>query len=169
LDFIFLSVSSHDHAVILGHDDLLGGSKTCLVRGVEGKTNFIINKGSASGDGDVLKSVLSVVSEARSLDGNDSDSSSELVEHKSGESLALNVLSNNHNRSLGLGSMLKVGKDLLNCLDLGSTKKDDGVLKDYFLFLIVIDEVRRDVSSVELKSLNVLNLCLQSLSILNCH
>lgn len=76
-----------------------------------------------SGDSNILHGVASVVTEAGGLDGSDLEATAELVDDESGESLALDILSNEQKRLLLLHAALKEGKNLLDAADLFVNKE----------------------------------------------
>jgi hypothetical protein len=111
-----------------------------------------------------LHGVTSVVTESRGLDAANLESTTELVDNKGGESLRLNILSNDEEGLLGLHAALEEGEELLDGADLLVKEENGSILEDTLLGLGVSDEVGGDESTVPLESLNVLNFSLKRFS-----
>jgi hypothetical protein len=111
--------------------------------------------------------VFSVVAKARSLDTDDSENTLEFVKDQSCQWLRLDVLSNDDQRLVGLGSMFQELVDGLDVADLSIGNKDQRMIELTDASLLVGGEVRGHESSVELETLDKLDLMLQSLAFLD--
>ena len=76
----------------------------------------------------------------------------ELIDDESGESLSANVLGHNDKRLLGLAGQFERRKEELDRRDFLLGEKHESVLVFHLGPLGGVDEVRADVSSVELHS-----------------
>lgn len=119
---------------------------------------------STGSDGNILHGVATVVTETRGLDADDLESTTELVNDKSGESLRVDILSNDQKGLLLLHACFEEGEEGLDGGDLLVDQKDGSVLEHSLGGLGVGDEVGRDVTTVPLKSLDVFDFSLKSLA-----
>ncbi|KAF3799563.1 Heat shock protein 60, partial [Colletotrichum gloeosporioides] len=115
----------------------------------------------------VTEDGLAVVTEAGGLDSGNLELATELVENADGESLTLNVLSNDDERAAHLGGGLKSGDDILDGGDLLLGEEDQGLLELDLLGLGIGDEVGGDETTVEAHTLGDLELVDQSLALLD--
>jgi len=113
-DLSDLTGTTHQDSVVLGDDDLLGRAENGDVRALKGLTEVLADELGTSGDGNVLHGVSAVVTEAGGLDDSDLKATTDLVKHKGGEGLRLDVLSDQEEGLLLLGAGLEEGKDLLD-------------------------------------------------------
>jgi len=160
-DFSRFSSSSHDNDIVLRDDDLLGRSHDGNIGIGEALSEVLRDELGTSGDSDILHGVTSVVTESRGLDAANLESTTELVDNEGGESLRLNILSNDEEGLLGLHAALEEGEELLDGADLLVKEEKGSILEDTLLGLGVSDEVGGNESTVPLESLNVLNFSLK--------
>ena len=165
LDILSGAGATHEDSVILGDDDLLGSAEHGDVSAVEALTNILREEGSTSGDSNILHGVTSIITEAWGLDTGDLESTAELVDHECGESLRLNILSNDKEWLLGLHAGLEEGEDLLDGADLLVNEEHGSVSELDLGGLGLGHEVGRDISTVPLETLNVLDLSLETLAL----
>lgn len=158
LDEVLVTLAVEDDGVLLGNGN--GASGTEHVGGglLKLDVELVSEDGTAGEDGNITEDRLSVVTKAGGLDGGDGELTSELVEDDGSESLTVNVLGDDQQRSTGLGGDLKRRKDVLKSRDLLLGEEDEGLLELDTLVLSVGDEVRGDEASVESHTLGNLNL-----------
>src|SRR6478672_1773427 len=102
LDVGFLAGSTDDRSVLLLDRHLLGAPEHGE-RDVFELDSEIFRDGLAAGqDRDVLKHRLAPITETRRLHGYDLEATAQLVDHKRGKRLALNLLGHDHERFRGL-------------------------------------------------------------------
>ncbi len=107
-------------------------------------------------DGDVLEDRLAAVAERRGLDGDSADRAPQLVDDERGESLAVDVIGENDDVLCDLEDPLQGGEEVLHGGDLLVGDKDVGLIESRFHAVWIGDEVRGDVTSVELHALHEL-------------
>ena len=156
--------TTHKNNVILGDDDSLGTSEHANISVIDGLANILGEEGGTSGDSDILHGVASVVTEAGGFDGGDLKSTAELVHDEGGESLALNILSDEEEGSLLFHASLQEGEDLLHGGDFFVNKEDSCVGELNLGGLGVSHEVGGDVPTVPLKTLDILHFGLKGLA-----
>mmetsp|Transcript_80850 Transcript_80850/g.168729 ORF Transcript_80850/g.168729 Transcript_80850/m.168729 type:complete len:618 (+) Transcript_80850:65-1918(+) len=167
LDGRLLASSLHDHSLILGHGEGLASAQLGDLHVLELVTQLLAEELSAGEDGEILHDGLAAVTEARSLQSGNLQSSSQLVHDEDSQGLAINVLGHQDQGFLDPGSLLQDREDGLHTRDFLVVEQHQGVLHLDLLGLGVGDEVRRDVPSVDLHTLNDLQLVHQGLAVLN--
>ena len=156
-----------DGGVVLRDLDRLGAAEV-VDRGVGELGAQVAHDGRGSGEGsDVLKHALATVAVARGLDGGDVQRAAQLVEDEGGQSLAVDVLSDDHERLAGTHDVLEQRHDVLNVGDLLVGHEDVGVLEVGLHALVVRGEVRRDVALVELHALDGVDVDAEGLGLLD--
>ncbi|KUI63192.1 hypothetical protein VP1G_11450 [Cytospora mali] len=128
----------------------------------------LLGEDSAVGkDSNVAEDRLAVVTEARGLDGSHLELTAQLVEDADSQSLTLDVLGNDDQRSASLGGDLEGRDDVLDGRDFLLGQKDEGVLELHLLGLGIGNEVRRDEATVESHTLGNLELVAHGLALLD--
>src|SRR5690606_14818392 len=100
-DLVLVAGALDDGRLVLGHDDLAGTTEQVQVRGVELEADLLGDDLATGEDGDVAEHGLAAVTEARSLDGHGLEGAADLVDHERGQSLAVDVLSDDEERLAG--------------------------------------------------------------------
>lgn len=158
LDEVLVTLAVEDDSVLLGNGNGAGGTEHVGGGLLKLDVELVSEDGTAGEDGNITEDRLSVVTKAGGLDSGDGELTSELVEDDGSESLTVNVLGDDQQRSTGLGGDLKRRKDVLKSRDLLLGEEDEGLLELDTLVLGVGDEVRGDEASVESHTLGNLNL-----------
>ncbi len=118
-------------------------------------TADVLHDGRGAGeDRDVLHHGLAAVTVARSLHRAALQDPAQAVHHQGGEGLALHILGDDQERATGLAHLLEQRDELLDGPDLLLVDEDERVLQDGFHLVGIGDEVRREVSPVELHPLD---------------
>ena len=154
LDVGALAETLDDRRVVLVDDDLLGAAEHIDRDGLELNADILADELAARKNGDILENGLAAVAEAGSLDGADLEGAAELVDDESRESLALDILGDDHEGTAGLGDALEERKHILEVGDLLLEKEDEGILELALHAIGSGDEVRREVALVELHTLD---------------
>ena len=152
-DLLGVSRALDDSGLVLGDDDLAGGTQQVGGHAVELEPDFLGHDLATGEDGDVGELSLATVTEARSLDSHGLEGALELVQHQDGQGFALDVFGDDEQRLVGLLDLLEDGQQVLHVRDLGVDDEDVGILKDSFLAIGVGDEVTGDVALVEAHTL----------------
>lgn len=164
---ILAAIAVEEDGVILGDGDGTGGTEHVSGSLLELDVELLREDDTVGQDSKIAEDGLAVVTEARSLDGSDLELATELVQNAHGKSLALNVLSNDDERSSLLGGDLKSRDDVLDGRNLLLGKKDEGVLKLDLASLAIGDEVGGDETAVEAHTLGNLELVEHGLALLD--
>ena len=154
LDELALAVAVHDGGVVLRDGHFV--TRTQHVDGslLQFQTRVLADYQSACQCGDILQHGLSAVAEARSLDGTDLQLCAQTVDYQCGQSLALHVLGNHQEGATSLYGRFQDGQEVLHVRDLLVIDEDVGVLHHALHLLRVGNEVGRQVTAVELHTLD---------------
>src|SRR5680860_1160074 len=167
LDILFLAGAIDDGGVILGDDDLLRLAEHVEGHVVELDAEVLGNDLTAGQDSDVLKHGLTAIAEARRLHRRDLQAAAQLVDHERGQSLALDVLGDNEERTARLHHCFEQRQHGLKVGELLLVHENVGVLKLDAHLVGVGDEVWRDVAAVELHALDHFELGAEALGLLD--
>ena len=167
-DGVLVTGSTHDRGVVLGDGDLLSLAKHVRSRVLESESSFLGHYDGACKGGDVLKHLLATVSKTRSLDSGYLQSATKLVHNEGCQSLAVNVLGDDQQCPAVTCDRLKDRHKILHRRDLLVGDKNGSVVKYGFHLVRVGHKVRRDVTSVELHTLDNLDLGLCAFGLLDC-
>jgi hypothetical protein len=151
--------------VFLGDFDLTALTQHALVWIVESNTDLLWNDCSSSQNSQIVQNGLSVVTEGWGLDSTHLETGLDLVHDQVGQWLALNVISDNQKWSLLFHGILQKLEDLLEWGDFVFGDKDQRLFELGLLWFLVVNEVRWNVASVKLESLNEFNLMLKGLAL----
>ena len=118
-------------------------------------------------DGDVLENALAAIAVARGLDGADVEGATDLVEDEGGQSLAVDVLSDDEQATTSALDSLENGHDVLDAGDLLVGDEDVRILHHGLHAIVVRDEVSGDIALVELHALDGVDGDVERLGILD--
>ncbi|EEQ36496.1 heat shock protein 60, mitochondrial precursor [Clavispora lusitaniae ATCC 42720] len=167
LNVVLASFAVQDNSVLLGDGDGASGTQKVNSGVFWFDVQLLGEDGTTGEDGNITQSVLSVVTETWSLDSTNLNLTTQFVQDTSSKSLAVNVFSNDQQRSSGSVGQLQRRQNVLDGGDLLLRQHDQWVLKLHLAVLGVGDEVRRDVTTVKLHTFGDFQLVFQSLSFLN--
>ncbi len=167
LDSLFLACAVNYNGVFLCYLDLLCATQLRNLCVLEFKTQLLGDHLTACEDSDVLKHFLAPVAEAGSLYRNAGKCAAELIYDKCGQSLALDVLSNDNQLLAALNDLLEQGEYLLNGGYLLVCDKKISVVNNSFHFIRIGNHIGSDVAAVKLHTLNNFRICLRSLGFLD--
>ena len=125
---------------------------------LELETDLLADDLTTGEDGHVLQHRLAALTEAGRLHRDGVEGAADLVDHEGGESLALDVLGDDHERLAGLHDGLEHRQHRLDGRDLALVEQDVGILEHRLLAIGIGDEVGRQVALVELHALGELEL-----------
>jgi len=166
-DGVLASVAVEDDGVLLGDGDGSGGAEHVSGGLLKLDIKLVGEDGGVSEDSDIAEDGLAVVTEAWGLDGSNLELTAELVENAYGKSLAIDILSNDDQRSAELGGSLEGWNDVLNGGDLLLGEEDQWLLELNLLGLGISDEVWGNESTVEAHALRDGELVLHGLALLD--
>lgn len=166
-DVVFAALTVQDDGVLLGDGDGAGGTEHVRSELLELELKVVSEDSTVGQDSKVTKDALAVVTETRGLDGSNLELATELVQDADSESLTLNVLSNDDQRTTESGRSLESRDDVLDSGDLLLRKQNKRLLIFDLLGFGIGNEVRRSVSAVETHTLGDLKLIFQGLAFLD--
>src|SRR5206468_886088 len=102
----------------------------------------------------VLEHCLAAIAKARSLDGRDIQRAAELVDNESCESFTLDILGDDDHRTAHLRDLLEDRKKVAHIRDLLLVNQDEGLFENGLHAVSVRHKVRRQITAVELHSLD---------------
>ena len=167
LDGIAIALAADDGGVVLVDADLLALAEHAEVGVLELVALLLADDGATGEDGDVLEHLLAAVAEAGGLDGGNLQAAAQAVDHEGGKSLALDILSDDEERTAGVDDFLEHGQEVLHGADLLVVDKDIGVVVGALHLFGVGDEVGADVAAVELHTLDDLDGGVDALGVLD--
>ena len=115
----------------------------------------------------VFQHGLATVTEARSLDGDGLQDAADVVDDQGGQGLALDVFGHDQQRTAGLGNLLQHRQQITDVADLLVAQQDERAFQHGNLAIRVVDEVGRQVATVELHALDHVQLVAQRLAVLD--
>ena len=167
IDGFFGAIAVNDGGVVLGDLDRLGTTEH-LCGNLGEVVAKLLHDGLATGkDCNILKHTLTAIAIAGCLNGAHVKNAAELVQDKRGQSLAVNIFSNDKQWRTLLLNGLKHGKNVLNVGNLLIGHQDVGIFKLSRQCLIVGSKIRRDIALVKLHTLNGININTKGLRLLN--
>ena len=144
LDVVLGARTIDDGGVFLGDVDLLGGAEHVDGHVLELDAELFGDHLATGQDGDVLEHGLAAIAEARSLDGRDLEAAAQAVDDERGQSLALDVLGDDQQRTLGLHDRFENRQHGLQVRELLLVQKDHRILERGHHLFGVGDEIGAD-------------------------
>ncbi len=121
----------------------------------------------AGEDGDVLEHLLAAIAEPRRLDGRNFQGSAQLVDHQRSQRLALDLLGDDEDGLAAAHHLLEQRNEIGHRRDLLLGDEDVRLLQLHHHARRIGDEVRRDVTAVELHAFDHFERRLQALGLLD--
>src|SRR5690606_37003468 len=150
---ISLGTSTVDHGgVVLIDLHALGLTQVFQASGFQAHADFFADHGTAGEDGDVLQHGLATVTEAGRLDGNNLDDTAHVVDYQGSQRFAFNVFGNDHQPASGLAASFPHRQHFADVGDLLVTQQDVRVVQLDGHGFGLVDEVGRQVATVELRA-----------------
>src|SRR3990167_6529951 len=167
-DVGLLAGAVDDGGVFLAQHDALGITQVLQGSAFQAQADFFGNHGTAGEDGDVLQHGLAPIAEARRLDGRDLDDATHVVDHQGGQGFAFDVFGHDQQRTAGFGHGLQHRQHFADVGDLLVDQQDQRgfQLGDHGVGLV--DEVRRQVATVELHAFDDRQFVFQTRTFLDC-
>jgi len=167
LDGGLVAGAVHDQGTVLGDLDGLSGAEHLDLGIGQGHAEVLVDDLRAGDGGDVLEDALAAIAEARGLDGHGGEGAAQLVQQDGGQSLALNVLGDDEQRTAGLHDLLQQRDHVLDVGDLLIGQQDVGVGEVGFHLLHVGGHVGADVAALVLHALDDVHVQAEGLGILD--
>src|ERR1700681_78897 len=153
-DILLLAGAADDGGVFLIDHDLAGAAEHVDGDAFELHAEFVRDQLSAGQDRDVFQHRLAAVAEAGRLDGGDLQAAAQAIDDQRGQRLALDVLGDDQERLAGLNHRFQHRQHGLQAGQLFLVQQDVHIFKLRGHFLGVGDEVGRQVTTVELHTLD---------------
>ena len=162
LDGLCVTGTIDDGAVVLVHRNTLGGTQVLQSRGLQIQANFFRDNCTARQDSNILQHGLATIAEARRLASGNLNDAAQVVHHQSGQCFSLHVLSNNYQRLARFGDLLQQRQQLTNVGDFLLHQQNERLLCTDAHVLLVVDEVRGEITAIELHALYHIQLIFQA-------
>src|SRR6185369_8725779 len=167
LDVGLLAGAVHDRGLFLLDDHLLGAAKHRGGDVLELDSEIFGDQLATGEDGDVFQHGLAPVTEAGRFYRRDLEAAAQLVHDQRGNRLALDILSDDHERLARLNDGFQHRQHRLQSGELLLVQQDVGVLELGEHLLGIRDEIRGDVAAVELHAFDNVDLCIESFRFLD--
>src|SRR6202045_2384349 len=118
-------------------------------------------------DGNVLEHRLAAVTEARRLDGGRLQDPADVVDYQCRQRLAIDILGNDQELLARLRHLLEQRQKIADVADLLVVQEDVRIVEQRHLLVRIVDEVRRNVTAVELHALDQVQLVLKPFAVLD--
>ncbi len=133
----------------------------------EAHANFFRDHLAPRENREILQHGFTSIPKSRCFHCADFYNSAHVVYHQRGERLTLNIFSNHQKRTTGFCGSLQNGEHISDVGNLLIIDKDEWVLKISLHRILLINEVRRQVTSIELHALYDVKLVIQALAFFN--
>src|SRR5690606_5160711 len=150
-----------------GQDYTLGVAQVLQTGAFQAQADFFADHGTAGEDGDVLQHGLATITEARRLDGGDLDDATHVVDHQGGQGFAFHVLGDDQQRTTGLGHGFQHRQQFADVGDLLVDQQQQRVVQLGHHGVRLVDEVGRQVATVELHAFDDGQFVLQARAFFN--
>ncbi len=164
VDVRLLALAADHGGVFLVDVDLLGGTQVFQGHVFQAQADFLGNHGAAAEDRQILQHGFTAVAEAGRFHGGALDDAAHVVDHQGGQRFAFDVLGDDHQRLACLGHVLENRQQLADVGDLLVNQQDVGVFQLHLHLFLVVDEVRAQVTAVELHAFHDFQLVDQGLA-----
>ncbi len=154
-----------DDGVFLAHFDALGLAQIGQRDLFQRQADFFGDDLAAGQDGDVFQHGLATVTKARCLDGHGLEDAADAVDHQGSQRFAVHVFSDDQQRTAGLGHLLQRGQQVADVGDFLVVQQHERVVEHGNLFVLVVDEVGRQIATVELHAFDDVELVFQALAV----
>src|SRR6266571_2621486 len=167
LDRFGIAGSVDDRGFFLRDLDAFRAPEILEARFLEGQPDLFGNDLTTGKDGDVFEHGLAAIAEPWSFDSRGLEDSAQVVYHQRREGFAFDFLGDDEKRFAGLGYLLQNRQQFANVRNLLVVQKNVGLLQHRNLLFRVVDEIRREIPTVELHAFDHLELVLQTLAVLD--
>ena len=147
---ILVAEAVNDNSLLFCDLDALCAAELLQGCVLELKTQVGADDSAAGQDRDILEHCFTSVAIAGSLDSNNVESTAELIDDQGGQSLALDILSNDEELGAHLDDLLENRKDILDRGDLLVCDQDVRIFQICFHLVHICCHVGTDIASVKL-------------------
>src|SRR5690554_259216 len=153
--------------VFLGYVDTLGSTQVIQSGVLQSQAYFFGNHSTTGQDGDVLQHFLTTVTKARRLDGVDFNDATHVVHNQGCQRFAFDVFSDDLQRLARLGDSFQHRQQFADVGDFLVYQQDVRVIQFCRHVVLVVDEVRAQVTAVELHTFDYVQLVFQATAFFN--
>ncbi|RMQ94102.1 hypothetical protein ALP94_03130 [Pseudomonas savastanoi pv. glycinea] len=143
-----------DGGVFFVQHNALGITQVFQGSGFQAQADFFGDNGTASQNSDVLQHCLATVAETWSLDGCNFDDTAHVVHNQSRQGFAFNVFSNDQQRTTGFGHCFQNRQHFADVGDFLVDQQEQRAVQLGNHGVWLVDEVRGQVTAVELHAFN---------------
>src|SRR5690606_8441063 len=130
-------------------------------------TGFFRNHGTASQDGDVFQHGFATVAETRCFNGSGFQDAADVVHNQRCQGFAFNVFCDDQQRTARFGHLFQDRQQITDVADFLVENQNIWIFQGRNLFVLVVDEVRRQVATVKLHTFNDVQLVVQRFAVFN--
>ena len=149
-DGFLVANAVYDGRVFFGDDHLVGRTQHVERSLIQADAAFFGDHRTAGQDGDVFEHLFTTVAETRSFHGGDLQRAAQFVDNQGCQRFAVDVFGDDHQRTSVLCGGFEHAHQLFHRRNLFVGNQDQRLFEHGFHFFGIGDEVRRDVSAVEL-------------------
>ncbi len=150
LDFGSLASTVNDGGVLFVDDNALTRAEVVDSEAFHLDAEVFGNNLATGEDSEVFQHGLAALAETGSLDSDNVQGAAQTVDNQSCQSFTFDVFSDDHQRLGHLGALLENGQELFHVGDFGFLDQDEGLFHFAGHTLGIGNEVRREVTTVEL-------------------
>src|SRR6185312_16414085 len=162
LDALGVAGAVDEGGVFLGDNDLLGTAEILDGGLLELQADLFGDHGAGGQDGHVFQHRLAAVTEARRLHRADLDDATDGVDDQGRQCFAFDFFGDDQQRLARLGDAFQHRQQITHVGDLLVVQQDVRVFQFALHRLLVVDEVRREITAVELHAFDDVELVLEA-------
>src|SRR5690606_10200666 len=134
--------------------DAFGATEVLQRSAFQIEANFFGNYGTARQNRQILQHGFAAIAEARCFNSSDFDDAADVVHNQRRQCFAFNVFGNDHQRTRGFCNLLQQRQQIADRGDFLVDQQDERIVEFDNHFVLLVDEVRRQVAAVKLHAFN---------------
>ncbi|MPM47325.1 hypothetical protein SDC9_94034 [bioreactor metagenome] len=167
-DLSVVAFATDDGGVVFIGSDLLSMAEVSQHNRFQFAAGLFRDNLGAGEDGNILQHSLAAITKTRGFDGEDVEHTTQFVQDQGGQCFAVDIFSDDDQVSFaGLDKFLEHRHDILGSRDLLVVDQNVRIRNDRFHLVGIGDEVRRNVTAVELHTFHVFLLEFQTFGFFN--
>ena len=157
-----------DGGVLFGQNHALGVTQVFQSRAFQAQAHFFGDHSAASQNGDVFQHGFATVTKAWRLGSSHFDDAAHVVDDQSRQRFTFHVFCNHQQRTAGLGNSFQHRQHFADVGDLLVHQQDERVFELGAHVVLVVDEVRGQVTAVELHAFHDVQFVVETRAFFNC-
>ena len=133
----------------------------------QSQADFFCNNLSTRQDSDVFQHGLATVTETGSLDCAGFQDTADIVDNQRSQSFTFDVFSDDQQRTAGFGDLFQNRQQIADIGDFLFAKQNVRIVHRDSLFFCIVDEVRRQITTVELHTFDDIQFVIQGFAVFN--